>query len=66
LIVRGSLNFWTGSTTERNLEESSEEANEHRKLGGSGAFCCAEEPAVAAVVEDIAPLQIFDGDIVGQ
>jgi hypothetical protein len=33
LIVRGSLNFWTGSTTERNLEESSEEANEHHKLG---------------------------------
>jgi hypothetical protein len=23
LIVRGSLNSWTGSTTERNLEESS-------------------------------------------
>src|SRR5271165_115033 len=28
IIVRGSLNFWTGSTTERNLEESSEEANQ--------------------------------------
>ena len=28
LIVRASLNLWTGSTTERNLEESSVEANQ--------------------------------------
>ena len=41
LIARGSLNFWIGFTTERNLEESSEEANERREFGDVFAQSCA-------------------------